>query len=48
MSLSEEDIKSVVACRKIKSYATLQEAEDMIATEHYWSQLVSWLLNSKV
>ncbi len=35
MSLSKEDIKTVVAYRKVKSYATLWEAEDMIATEHW-------------
>ncbi|WP_242386566.1 HEPN domain-containing protein [Phocaeicola sartorii] len=35
MSLSKEDIKAVVAYRKVKSYATLKEAEDMIATEHW-------------
>ena len=35
MSLSKEDIKAVVAYRKVKSYATLWEAEDMIATEHW-------------
>lgn len=35
MSLSKEDIKAVVAYRKVKSYATLREEEDMIATKHW-------------
>ena len=35
MSLSEEDIKAVVFYRKEKAYATLREAEDMIAIKHW-------------
>ena len=34
MSLSEDDIKAIVFYRKEKAYATLREAEDMIASKH--------------
>ncbi len=35
MSMNAEDIKAVVLYRKEKAYATLQEAEDMVATAHW-------------
>lgn len=35
MSLSEDDIKAIVFYRKEKAYATLREAEDMIASKHW-------------
>ena len=35
MSLSKEDIKAVVAYRIEKAHATMQEAEDMVATRHW-------------
>lgn len=35
MSFGSEDMQAVVAYRKEKAYATLKEAEDMIATEHW-------------
>ena len=34
MSLNEEEIQAVVAYRMEKSYVTLDEAKDMIATKH--------------
>lgn len=36
MSLGTEDIQAAVAYRKEKAYATMKEAEDMVATE-YWN-----------
>lgn len=46
MSLSEEDIKAVVFYRKEKAYATLREAEDMIATKH-WNLAMQLLILRK-
>lgn len=35
MSFGSEDMQAVIVYRKEKAYATLKEAEDMIATEHW-------------
>ena len=35
MSMSKDDIKAIVAYRIEKAYAAMQEAEDMIASQHW-------------